>query len=58
MQKFLKANWPLILVAIYVLSPIDLLPEALPAIGNILGSVDDATLVLIQGILAYKNSQK
>jgi uncharacterized membrane protein YkvA (DUF1232 family) len=58
MPEFIKKNWTLILVAIYVLSPVDLIPEAIPGLGNILGSLDDATLVLLQGIITYKNSKK
>lgn len=58
MKEFLKDNWPLLLVFIYVLSPIDLIPEALPAVGNIIGTLDDATLVLLQGILTYQNIKK
>ena len=37
----------LLIVVAYVASPIDLLPESLPVIGNTVGSVDDSLLVLL-----------
>jgi uncharacterized membrane protein YkvA (DUF1232 family) len=44
MTKFLKKNWLLILSLIYILSPIDLIPEAF--LGP-LGLIDDAGLLFI-----------
>ena len=44
MKKFIKENWLLILSLLYVLSPIDLLPEFI--LGP-LGIVDDLGLILL-----------
>ncbi len=46
MGKFIKTNFILILSIIYVLSPIDIIPEAL--LGPI-GIIDDAGVVLLMG---------
>lgn len=52
MNKFLKENWLLILSLIYILSPIDFIPEVL--LGPI-GIVDDLTLVVF--LLVVKTVQ-
>ncbi|MBP9758285.1 DUF1232 domain-containing protein [Candidatus Dojkabacteria bacterium] len=57
MKIFLKENWLLIFTIIYVLSPIDLIPEAFPAIGNLFGTVDDSILVLANALLTLKKQK-
>ena len=53
MIKFIKNNWLLVLSLIYVISPIDFIPEFL--LGP-LGFVDDLALILLLlGIAAYKH---
>jgi len=57
MKKFIKRNWILILSLIYILSPIDILPEFL--LGP-LGILDDVTLViflLIKAMADHRNDK-
>ncbi len=42
---FLAQNWPTILTLLYVLSPIDFVPEAFVPV---VGSADDAFVVMIE----------
>ncbi|MEP7103514.1 MAG: DUF1232 domain-containing protein [Candidatus Dojkabacteria bacterium] len=49
MKKFIKENWILILSLIYIISPIDFIPEAL--LGPI-GIIDDLFLILV--LLAFQ----
>jgi uncharacterized membrane protein YkvA (DUF1232 family) len=51
---FLKENWLLALAVLYVFSPIDLIPDILPAIGGL----DDSLLVLIELIRQYGKYKK
>lgn len=44
MKKFLKENWILVVSAIYLLSPIDFIPEMLT---GPLGLIDDGGLLLV-----------
>ncbi len=44
MKKFLKDNWFLILIIVYVLFPLDLIPDAIPVFGNI----DEGMVLLIE----------
>ncbi len=58
MKKFLKDNWILILSLIYILSPIDIIPEAF--LGPF-GIIDDSLLVILlltKGILEYLHNRK
>jgi len=55
MVKFIKQNWILILSILYILSPIDFLPEFL--IGP-LGLVDDLGLVILLILKAIYNYRK
>lgn len=54
MKKFLKENWFIILAALYVLSPLDFLPDVIPGIGQI----DDAGVVFAEILRRYFVSQK
>lgn len=51
---FLKDNWLLIFVIIYLFLPVDLIPDVIP----ILGKVDDAGLLVVELIRAYIDSKK
>ncbi len=46
MRRFLQKNWVLIIAILYVLSPIDVLPDFLPLVGY-----SDDLLVLIGSLL-------
>jgi len=54
MKKFLKKNWLLAFAVLYVLSPIDILPDQIPLIGQ----VDDALLVLVELIRKYNEYKR
>jgi len=43
-KDFIKENWILLLAVLYVLSPIDIIPDVIP----IFGATDDAGVVLIE----------
>lgn len=51
--NFFSKNWMLILVVVYILSPLDLIPDALP----VAGAVDDFLLLAIELVRRYKASQ-
>lgn len=58
MWKFIKQNWILILSVIYILSPIDLIPEFL--LGP-LGIIDDAAVLiglLVKAVYDYWRSHQ
>lgn len=44
MKNFVKENWLLILAILYLIFPIDLIPDIIPA----LGMGDDASLLIIE----------
>lgn len=52
--SFLSKNWPMLLVLLYVISPIDFLPDDIPLIGN----VDDAGILLIEIFRQYLEHKK
>jgi uncharacterized membrane protein YkvA (DUF1232 family) len=54
MKEFLKKNWLLIVALIYVLLPVDLIPDIIP----LAGQTDDALVVLIEIIKRYLEYQK
>ncbi len=49
MKNFIKRHWLDIIVLLYILSPIDLIPDSIP----FLGTTDDAFLVLLDMIRTY-----
>ena len=49
LKGFIKQNWLLMIAAIYVLSPIDILPDVIP----FFGSVDDTIVVLLELVRQY-----
>jgi uncharacterized membrane protein YkvA (DUF1232 family) len=54
-KKFLKKHWLLILGLIYIVSPLDLLPEAIfPGVGY----VDDAFVLGLELVTEYYRRQK
>lgn len=58
-NTFLEKNWLLILAIIYLILPIDLIPDAIPVVG----SLDDSALLIINLIQKYilwkkENEQK
>jgi len=55
MWKFLKQNWLLILSLLYIISPIDFIPEFF--LGPI-GIIDDGGLILVMLIKAIYNFRK
>ena len=54
MKKFLKENWLLVFAVLYVLSPIDIIPDQIPLIGQ----TDDAMVVFIELIRKYGEYKK
>jgi len=52
--KFLKKNWQYILVIGYILFPIDVVPDAIPLVGN----VDDSILLLLSFVKQYMDFKK
>lgn len=55
MKNFIKNNWLLLLSLIYILSPIDLIPEFF--VGP-LGIIDDVWLVILLLIKAFISQRK
>ncbi|MDD3662021.1 MAG: YkvA family protein [Candidatus Dojkabacteria bacterium] len=56
LSSFIKDNWTLIAVLLYVISPVDLIPEALLPL---IGAVDDGVVAaaeLLRRWIAYKKS--
>ncbi len=53
-KSFLQKKWPFLLVILYVLSPIDLIPDFVAP----LGSVDDTALLIIEFIRQYNEYRK
>ena len=48
-NTFLAKNWLLILAIIYLILPVDLIPDVIP----VLGSLDDSALLIINLIQKY-----
>lgn len=55
MKNFIKTNWLLILTIIYVISPVDIIPEMFVPIA---GNVDDAGVVFIELLRRYYEYKK
>lgn len=53
-KTFLKENWFLILAILYVLFPLDIIPDLAP----ILGTADDASLLVFELIRRSMNKPK
>lgn len=53
-STFLKNNWLLSLAILYVLLPIDIIPDILPVIGG----VDDSLLLVIELLRKYGEYKK
>ena len=51
--NFFTKNWILLLVIVYILSPLDLLPDTIP----VLGSLDDIMLLVVELIRRYRANQ-
>ena len=49
MKNFIKRHWLDFVVLLYILSPIDVIPDSIP----LLGTTDDAFLVLLDIIRTY-----
>lgn len=54
MKEFLKKNWLLVVALVYVLLPVDLIPDVIP----VLGETDDAAIVLFEIIRRYLDFKK
>lgn len=52
--QLIKKRWFLILAIIYLIAPVDLIPDVIP----IFGKVDDATLLLVDLVRSYIGLQK
>lgn len=52
-RKFFKENWYLIFALVYLIFPLDFLPDDIPLIG----SVDDAFLLLIEVVRRYSEDK-
>lgn len=55
LRRFINQNWTTILAVIYVLSPIDLIPEAFIPVAGI---ADDAVVVLLELIRKWRMFSK
>lgn len=53
-KKFIKRNWKLILGLIYLLSPLDIIPDVLPVIGI----SDDALVAILTLLMRYMDFKK
>lgn len=53
-EKFLKKNWLLILAVLYVILPVDLIPDVLP----VLGLGDDVLVLIATGLIKYFKGRK
>lgn len=51
---FFKKNWIYLVAIVYILLPVDLIPDAVP----ILGGVDDSTVVILGLIKQYVDYRK
>ncbi|HKM19794.1 MAG TPA: YkvA family protein [Candidatus Dojkabacteria bacterium] len=49
-KSFFQENWLLILVLLYIILPVDLIPDRTP----IVGTLDDGALLLLNIILEYR----
>jgi len=54
MKNFFARKWPYIFVILYILFPIDLIPDALPILGN----VDDSVLLIASLLKEYIEYRK
>ena len=57
LTKFIKKNWKLILALLYLLSPLDIIPDVLPFIG-ISDDALVAIITLVQRYIDFKKEQK
>ena len=53
-KDFLKKNWQYALVLVYILFPIDVIPDSIPLVGN----VDDSILLLLSFVKQYTDFKK
>ena len=53
-SAFLKKNWMILVFLVYLFSPIDVIPDILPVVGQI----DEATLVILKMIMDYRAEQQ
>lgn len=51
---FLKKYWPFLAAIVYILLPVDLIPDIIP----VLGGLDDSSLVVLGLIRQYLDSKK
>jgi len=49
-RSFFQENWLLILVLLYIILPVDLIPDRTPVVGTL----DDGALLLLNIILEYR----
>lgn len=54
MKKFLEKYWLFILSIIYIILPVDLIPDVIP----FLGGLDDSTLVILGLVKQYLDYKK
>lgn len=54
MKRFLKKNWKLILAILYLLSPIDIIPDIVPVVGV----SDDLAALVLALVLRYLEYRK
>lgn len=54
LKGFFKENWLLVAVILYVLSPIDILPDSIPLIGTL----DDTSLLIVELVRNYVQYKK
>lgn len=54
MKKFIKKYWLFIVAIIYILIPVDLIPDVIP----FMGGLDDSTLVILGVIREYLQNRK
>lgn len=53
-KSFLERNWLLVLAIVYLLLPVDLIPDSIPLLGNL----DDAALIVINLLQKYAEWKK
>ncbi len=53
-KRFFKDNWLLVVAIVYLIIPVDLLPDIVP----VLGKLDDSSIMVIELIKRYLDSKK
>lgn len=53
-KRFFKDNWLLVVAIVYLIIPVDFLPDIIP----VLGKLDDSSIMVLELIKRYLDSKK